>query len=61
MRRTKSSNKIGYTPVDLNMTECQTNMAAKCPEKQNTTVTPQIEVNVDAVIDQARREGKYQK
>jgi hypothetical protein len=45
VRRTKVSNKIGYTPVDLNTTI----MSSKKEDR---------EINVDAVIEQARREGR---
>jgi hypothetical protein len=56
MRRTKSTNKIGYTPIDFNVTDHQT--ASTLPSKLSENKSEPIEVNVDAVIDQARREGR---
>jgi hypothetical protein len=54
MRRAKSSNKVGYTPIDLNMTDHQQLSSEK---HSNNNVLAPIEVNVDAVINRARQDG----
>ncbi|KAI6243175.1 Zinc finger, ZZ type [Aphelenchoides fujianensis] len=61
MRRSKSSNKIGYTPVDLNSTIAPppTHPPAAPPAGFAARLLQRTgEVNVDEVIEQARREGR---
>lgn len=52
VRRSRSSNKIGYTPIDFNAT-----IQDEVTTPDNTTSSG-MQVNVDAVIEQARREGR---
>lgn len=58
MRRTRSSNKIGYTPIDLNLTVAQAENSQQPTDKSFTDAHSGIEINVDAVIEKARREGR---
>lgn len=55
MRRSKSTNKIGYTPIDFNVTDHQ--LSSALPSKISQSKTESNEVNIDAIIDQARRDG----
>ncbi|KAI6190921.1 Zinc finger, ZZ type [Aphelenchoides bicaudatus] len=54
MRRTRSSNKIGYMPVDLNTTVQQTENAQQSVDKPDSSKYD-VEVNVD---EKARRSGR---
>jgi hypothetical protein len=60
LRRTRSTNKIGYTPIDLNLSIAQATDQQQLGDKSFTDGPNSngLEVNVDAVIEKARREGR---
>jgi hypothetical protein len=58
MRRTRPSNKIGYTPIDLNLTASENQQKPTDKSFTDEPTSNGIEVNVDAVIENARREGR---